>query len=319
MVTEPDSTTGRARRNLWRLLRIALTVALLYWVLSRVSLEQVLDTLRAADARLLVAAFLLYQVGTLVRATRWWVLLRGSEVAASFLPVLGLTYIGQFFNLSLPTGVAGDAVRAIEFDDGRSRATSAGIVILDRMLGLLTLFAVALVALGLGYRILGRTTALILAAIALGGLVLLVLALQRNVVLRLTAFLPQSISLAGESWLGRLYGALTGCAASSVWAALALSLLNTALTIGLHFTAAQGVGVPLGIGVFAMLTPIVNLGVLLPSVGGLGLNEVGYQLLLTPLGVEAPLAVALGFSVYLARLSAALLGGAYYLLWVSRR
>lgn len=319
MATQPAPTTGRVRKSLWRVLRIALTVALLYWVLRQVSLEQVLDTLRQADIRLLGVAFLLYQVGVVVRAVRWWVLLRGSGVTASYLPILGLTYIGQFFNLSLPTGVAGDAVRAIEFKDGRSRATSAGIVILDRMSGLLALFAVALVALGIGYRILAPATALVLAAIALSGLIFLILALQRNLVLRLTAFLPQSISLAGEGWLARLYGALTGCTPSSVWTALALSLLNTALTITIHFTAAQGVGVPLGIGVFAMLTPIVSLGLLLPSFGGLGLNEFGYQLLLTPLGVEASVAVALGFSVYLTRLSAALLGGVYYLVWASRR
>jgi uncharacterized membrane protein YbhN (UPF0104 family) len=294
-------------------------MALLYWVLSQVSLEQVLDTLREADRRLLLLAFLLYQVGVFVRAGRWWILLRGSGVTTSYSPVLGMMYIGQFFNLSLPTGVAGDAVRIIEFKDGRSRAMSAGVVILDRMLGLSTLFAVALIALGLGYRILAPTTALALAAIAAGGLVGVILVLQRGLVLRLTGFLPQRISLAGEGGLGRLYGALTGCTPSSVWAALALSVLSTAVTVAVHFVAARGVGVPLGIGVFAMLSPIVNLVLLLPSIGGLGLNEVSYQLLLTPLGVENSIAVALGFSVYLARLSAALLGGVYYLVWASRR
>lgn len=307
------------RKWLWRGLRIALTAGLLYWVLSRVGVVGVVATLGVADLRLLLLAALSYQVGVVVRAVRWAVLLRGSGVETAFSPILGLTYIGQFFNVALPTGVAGDVVRAVELKEHDSRAASAGIVILDRILGMVTLMTLVLVALALGHRLLPGSTALTLTGISAVGLVGLVGALQGNLVRRLTAFLPERFSLAGEGMLGRLYTALTGCAPSSVRLALLLSALNTALTVGIHYTVARAVGIDLGLGVFAMITPIVNLSLLLPSLGGFGLSEVGYQLLLTPLGVRDSVAVALGLGTNLARLSAALLGGLYYLLWASRR
>ena len=107
----------------------------------------------------------------------------------------------QFFNVSLPTGFAGDVVRTFEFEGGDSTAVSAGIVILDRLLGFTTMFAVALVALIVGRRLLDPLTALVLAGITVAGLLSVAIVLQGDLPRRLTRFLPERLSLVGEGWL----------------------------------------------------------------------------------------------------------------------
>ena len=317
MASSPDNTLLRDR--LFRVLRVAVTVVLLYWVLSQVGLGQVVGTLSKANLWQFGLALLLYQVGVGIRAVRWWVLLRGSGVSAPPGQLLGLHYITQFFNVSLPTGFAGDVVRAVEFKGSDSTATSAGVVLLDRVMGFITLFIVALVGLALGRRLLDPRTASVLTVISVVGLAAVAVVFQDSLLRRLTGFLPERLSLAGEGWLARLYSALTGCSRSGLVLGLVVSALNTVLVIAIHYLIGRSLGVRLSIGVFFIVTPIVNLSLLVPTVSGLGLREVGYQILLVPLGVPAEVAVALGLGVYLARLSAGLLGGLYYLVWSVRR
>jgi len=307
------------RKRLFRVLRVVVTVALLYWVLRQVSPRQVVDTLGGANLRLLGLALVLFQGGIVLRAARWWVLLRGSGVHASPRQVLELQYISQFFNVSLPTGFAGDVVRTVELESGDSKAGTAGIVVLDRTLGFSTLFGIALISLALGHRLLDDpNTTRVLTAVSLGGLAAVVVVLQGNLVRRLTRFLPQSLSLEGDGILARLYGALTGCSRSYLVIATAVSALSTVLTIVVHYLIGRSVGIEVGIGVFFIVTPIVSISLLVPTIGGLGLVA-GYQVVLPALGVPGGVAVALGFGVYIARLSAGVLGGLYNLLWSSRR
>jgi uncharacterized protein (TIRG00374 family) len=306
------------RKRLFRALRVVVTVALLYWVFRQASIRQIIDTLGDANLRLLGLTLVLFQGGIVLRATRWWVLLRGSGVDASPRQVLELQYISQFFNVSLPTGFAGDVVRTFEFQGGDSKAGTAGIVVLDRTLGFATLFGIALVSLALGHRLLDPNTALVLTAISLGGLVAVVVVLQGDLVRRLTRFLPKSLSLEGDGLLARLYGALTGCSPSYLVLAIVVSALSTTLTIVVHYLIGRSVGIEVGVGVFFIVTPVVTISLLVPTIGGLGLVA-GYPILLAPLGVPGSVAVALGFGVYVARLSAGLLGGLYNLLWASRR
>jgi uncharacterized protein (TIRG00374 family) len=318
-MTSPDPGKPTLRQRLSRLLRIVITVGLLAWLLNKVGIGRVLGILSQADLSVFALALILFQIGVVLRTVRWWALLRGSNVDAPFGPVLGLQYSSWLFNVALPTGFAGDVMRALEFEGADSKTTVTGIVILDRILGFATLFVVALVALVLGRDLLDPTTTLVLTIVTIVGLVGVAIALQGNLVRRLTRFLPERLSLAGEGWLARLYGALTGCSRLGIALALVISVLSTCLTNIIHYLIGRSLGIEVGLGVFFIVTPILTLTLLVPAIGGLGPREAGYQFLLAPLGVPGAMAVALGFGVYIVRASAALLGGLYYLFWSSRR
>ncbi len=308
------------KRNLApKLFRLALTGFLLGWVISRVGLKQIVDTLRGADLRFILISMLVFQVGVGLRSFRWWLLLRGSSFQVSYRYVLGLMYITELYIGATPTSYAGDLVRILEFKKGKSKVVTAGIVLLDRMLGLAGMVSLALIALALGSQLLPIELTLSLTAIALSILLSTIVILQGSFVHRLIALVPARFSRARENWLMPFTQALTGAKKAHMLLAFALSMLNTVTTVLNHYLVAVGVGIKLGIGLFFIFSPIVNLSLMLPTISGLGLREVGYQILLGPFDVPANVAIALGIGVYLSRLSASLIGGVYYLLWNLRR
>lgn len=318
-MTQSSGEKPTLRQRLSRLLRVVLTVVLLAWVLSRVGIGQVFEIFGRANLSLFILSLVIFQGGIVLRASRWWALLRGSGLQIPFGPVLSLQYGSQLFNVALPTGFAGDVMRTLELEGSDSRVATAGIVMLDRMLGFASLFAVALVALILGRRLLDPTTTRVLLLVTVFGLVAVTVVLQAKLIRRLTSFLPERFSLEGEGWLARLYGALTGCSRRGIALALVVSTVSTVSTIIVHYLIGLSLGIRVGLGVFFIVTPIVSLALLLPTVGGLGPREVGYQFLLAPLGVPGAVAVALGIGVYIARVSAALVGGLAYLVRSARR
>lgn len=302
-----------------KLFRLAITGILLFWVINRVGFDQVIDALQGADLLFIGISMLVFQVGVGLRSFRWWLLLRGSFFQVSYRYVLGLMYITELYIGASPISYVGDMVRILEFKKGNSKVVTAGIVLLDRMLGLAGMVSLALIALAMGSQLLPVELTLSLTAIALLILMSAIVILQGSVGRRLIALFPDRFSRARENWLMPFTQALTGAKKAHMLLAFALSMLNTATTVFNHYLVALGVGIKLGIGLFFIFSPIVNLSLLLPTISGLGIREVGYQILLEPFDVSADIAVALGIGVYLSRLSASLIGGAYYLLWNLRR
>lgn len=297
-----------------KLTRLALTLILLGWVITRVGLTQILNALQGADLRFILISMLIYQLGVTIRSIRWWFLLRGASVHVSFLYILGLVYSSEFFIGALPTNYAGDLVRVIEFQSNTSKVLTAGTVVLDRVLGLIGLLSVALTALALGHQELPSEIAAGVAILAVSILAVAILFLQGSILNRLVSILPDTLSTIRENWLTPFLHAITNIDLGRLLLAIALSALNTLMTIFNHYMVAIAVGIQVGMGLFFIFSPTVNLSLTLPTISGLGLREIGYQILLEPFGVGANVAVALGIGAYISRLSASLIGGSYYFL-----
>lgn len=297
-----------------KIARLALTLILLGWVVGRVGFTQLLDTLQGADIRIILLSMLIYQCGVALRSARWWMLLRGVSLHVEYRYVLGLVYISEFFIGTLPTNYAGDLVRIIEFRSSGSKVVTAGTVVLDRVLGLIGMLVVALIALALGYQLLPPETALGVALIAILTMALAITVLQGSILNFLVNSLPDFLSTVRDNWLLPFAHVITGIEIYRLLLSVALSALNTLLTVLNHYMVAIAVGIKVGIDLFFIFSPTVNLSVMLPTISGLGLREIGYQILLDPFGVSANVAVALGIGVYISRLSASLIGGVHYFL-----
>ena len=292
---------------------------LLLWIFSIVGFREVIKTLRDADLRLLGLSMLLFQAGVMLRAFRWWLLLRGMSIRAGYNRTLGLVYIGEFFNGALPTIYSGDLVRVLEFSETVSKATTAGIVLLDRTLGLAGLFIVALAAILFGFRTLSPETTGVLFAITGVGLLMLFAILQGNLLPRFFPLLPITYREAIRTRVQPFLEALSGSPLPRLRMAILLSIFNTMFSAVNHFLVAAAVGIQLAVGLFFIFAPLVNLSLLLPTISGLGLRELGYSVLLAPFQIPSETAVALGIGVFVSRQSASLIGGIIYLIWNIRR
>ena len=262
---------------------------------------------------------LIFQAGVSVRAFRWWMLLRGRSINVGFRRIVSLVYIGEFFSGALPSPYTGDVVRILEFPGSGSKATTAGIVFLDRALGLAGLLIVALAAILFGFSKLPTGTAVVLFAVTGVSLLLIAIILRAEALPRLLSLLPERYHEAVRQWAQPFFEALSGSSLPRLRMAIVISIFNTVLTALNHFTVAAAVGIQLAIGLFFIFAPIVNLSLLLPTISGLGLRELGYSLLLAPFQIPTETAVALGIGVFASRLSASLIGGFVYLIWNIRR
>ena len=327
------------RRTLLNIARVLISAGLLAWVISRSGLEDLIEAARDANLALLAEAYALAIAGMFMRTYRWLILLKAAGATVSAWRALYLYFVGGFFNVFLPTGLGGDVLRVLEIGPGASSEQAAATVLVDRLTGFVVLFVMALAALPFSASLLPRGTAILVGllagAVCLGALLLF----EGRLLRRLTAWMPDPISLASEGWLGRTYavitggtgtggagtrpaattgtGAGTGPAATSraIWGALGVSTVYNLSVIWASVLVARAFGLQVSAWHFLSFTPIAVVALLVPiSIGGLGVREGIYVTLFGQVGLSAAQATVLSLGVYSLDVFTGLLGGMIYLL-----
>lgn len=302
------------RKTLGTLLKLAVSLGILAWILSRQDLAAIVRHLRGASWPWLAVAFSLNAVGLLIRAYRWRLLAlpHGDDLSVGYL--FRSCLIGEFFNNFLPTRFGGDAYRI--WDGSRrskSLVRSSAIVIVERMSGILILFLFALLASLLRLDMLRRVP-LIAASLGLGlggfalmGLFFLPAAgrflrrppdsgLLRKVMLKAAEFRDVIVGYRNHP---RDFLRATG------WALLLqLNVILYYILIG----RALGLRVP-ALDYFVFI-PLVLLIQLVPiSLNGLGVREWAYIEVFRSYGVTPEMAVAFSFVEVAFGLLVSLAGG----------
>jgi hypothetical protein len=257
---------------------------------------------------------LLLVVSQALAALRWRTILSSGALPWSFLARLYL--IAGFFSLMLPTAVGGDAVRASAAIgvDGRPGRIVAS-VILDRCFGVAALMVYALLGLAIAGGLppllrpqlgggWGLTGLAALAALCIGSLV----------VIRRSAYARELIG-DGVAELRALLGR-----PRDATMALGLGLAVQALVIAIWVVAARGLGLVLPLSTFLVAVPLVTLGTMLPiTLGGLGVREAIWLILLGGSGVSRSQLVAMSLGYFGASVVSGLVGLALFLTLGLRR
>jgi uncharacterized membrane protein YbhN (UPF0104 family) len=301
------------------LVRILISVGALAFLFWQIGLGDTLDVLRQADLRYLLAAFLLFVLSLVIRAYRWFVLVRGLDPAVPFGRLLRLYFVGQFFNAFLPSSFGGDVVRALELTQDTDSSAAIGTVLLDRMSGLMVLFVMGLIGLPFQAAHMEPWLVWLLVGVAGGGLIVGALLLEGNLLRRLTGWLPAKLSLAGQGQLAKVYAAVTGCGWRAVRSAFGVSVVFNLFNVLINWLCGQAVGAEVSLGYFFVVTPIISISGLVPSIGGWGVREAVSTAVFAPVGVDANVAAALGMALGGITLAAGLVGGFVYLVEGARQ
>ena len=138
---------------LLKLLQFAVTFGLLGLVFYQAGLfsdegqQRMLDTLANARIDILVLAVLIGVGINMISALKWYMLTRSQGLMAGYWRIFAYYVVGQFYNMFLPTSVGGDVVRSYELGKFSGRqADSLASVFVERYTGVLTLLALAAVA-----------------------------------------------------------------------------------------------------------------------------------------------------------------------------
>jgi uncharacterized membrane protein YbhN (UPF0104 family) len=258
------SSSGKAlRKPLWRAVsRVALTVAVLWAVVRAVDVESIhFSRIQPRWVALGAATTFLPVLGI---ALRWRFTAARLGVAISVRDALREYYVSFLVNQLLPSGIAGDALRAVRHgvQMGPERAgygLSLRIVVLERSAGLIVTWACVLASAPLWLSGRGLVVGLaVLLALGVGAL----LGLRARG--RLPGFLRILLQDSVAAWFER-----------GAWLVqLSTSLLSVLGCIAMFGCAAQALSAPLGFVDLMRIAPLALATATLPvSFAGWGLRE----------------------------------------------
>lgn len=129
------------------LLRLLVTVAILFFILRSIDAPQVWQTLTQASPWLLLAALLLQLGSSIVAAYRWQLVMHNLGFSQTFAFYWRSFFKGLFFNQGLPTSIGGDALRVLDVARrGFRKRDALYAILIDRVAGLGTLLLLAMFA-----------------------------------------------------------------------------------------------------------------------------------------------------------------------------
>ncbi|MEI8012051.1 MAG: lysylphosphatidylglycerol synthase transmembrane domain-containing protein [Candidatus Omnitrophota bacterium] len=301
--------------------RFILSAGLLVWVFSFINWRDTLAVLRSADIALLLAAaavHLLVQASILLR---WFLFMRALNLNVSVSMTCRYYFIGLFCNLFLPTSIGGDLVKAIGLSRGVGQKPKVfASVVLDRLSGFAGLVIVAALAYAAGSSLIDAPSVLIpiialtLLSFVIGGMLFNqgLYHFFGNFVRRFPSVqkgileMHQDVMLmSGKKRTG------FGC--------IAFSCFIQVLGAAIFYLIARALHQDVPFLPFLIFSPIVSAATFLPSIGGLGVREVGWVYLLAKIGVEQGVALGLSLSSFFFVIVTGLIGGVVYVTTVPCR
>jgi uncharacterized membrane protein YbhN (UPF0104 family) len=203
--------------------------------------------------------------------------------------------VGTFFNIFLPSGFGGDAIRMMELSRQSKKTPEAiGTVLVDRANGLWVLFVLGLLALPFAAKDIPPDILLLVTAVS-------VAAVTGGWVVMGTGFVPwlgAKVSLPGQAKLERFYRAVSGCGYVALGQASAISLIFNLMNIAVNYLIARGLNVDRPFGIFFAFAPILSVSLLLPSIGGLGVRETAHMIFYGTVGISNAEATAMGLGQF---------------------
>jgi hypothetical protein len=308
-------------------LRFTITLGLLIYLVWQADPLQIWQKLQTVHLSWLLLAILLQFGGVALSSYKWRIILSARDQQQPYKWLLNTYLAGQFANNFLPTGVGGDAVRAVQL--GRkigSYSQSSASIFVDRLTGFLALSLIANVALVMTYS-------------GFAGFHLTAANPADHEFLNDTILFLITIgfTLAGIAAVGGCFGApwfsntfgkhlpdfirspVERIAQSlsdyfpkgrTLLQVLVLSFLFQSLWIVINFVCGQALNIDAPILIYALIAPITDILGLLPIfVNNMGARELVFTFFLFYVGVPKATALALAFLILFVRLIVSAFGG----------
>jgi len=302
------------------LFRLAFATALLIYTFWRANPRDVWDVCTHAAITPLLVAVALVLVDRALMAYRWFVLLRPLEGRnlPPFRTILRIFFVSTFVGTFLPASIGGDAVRAYSLSNHRVPIADAmASVVLDRMLGVLSVLLMALLGLALAHD-LAASRAVMLAL----GITSLACAVAAVLIFSDTA------DRVAEGLIARLPWARGRRGASSLFAAvrrysthhsalanvLAGSIAVQTLRVIQAYYLGMSIGMRLPLVAYFAFVPLILLIMFLPiTANGIGTGQAAFLWLFSRVGTPRDESFALSVLFVALGIVGNLPGAAYYL------
>jgi uncharacterized protein (TIRG00374 family) len=327
--TQQETQGGSAAAGWrWQLLKVAVSAALVWLVLRRLSIEDIKENILQTRPGHLVLPLGILVVSNLLGALQWGWLLRTAGIVIAGSRAFALYFAGLFLNNFLFGTLGGDVYKILRLGrDEHALGRVAGATLVDRLIGVSALCLLALLAavsaLASG-EMPGQLAFIVLSVsivILAGSGVLLHEGWGGRVEVWVTRLPFAGVAARGGRFVGYLreYRARTRV----LNGAFGMSLVIQSARVLAHFCVGLAMGLPLvltDLGKFFLVVPVLGLLIAVPiSIGGWGLREWAGIVLFAPLGRAPEEAVTLLALTATLTLIASLFGAPALLAGAGRR
>jgi uncharacterized protein (TIRG00374 family) len=309
-MTQPEKAKKKSILSL--LIRLALSFGLLAWIFSRIDVAHTYEVIRGANLGYLSWAFCVFFLINIVVLFRWYIFVKALDLDAPFRAVVKWFFIGLFCNLFLPSSVGGDVVKTIGLAKiVKHKPKVFASVVLDRLSGFAGIVVIAAIMFFLGYEHIPDRS--------VGGSI---------VVMTLV-----SLTITVVLFSNRIYSFC--CASFNRWPAIKQNLMSVHYDIALmkgkvgegvlsilfscfsqvalaYFLVSKALNQDVGFFYFLIFSPLICVVTALPSIGGLGVREMGWAYFLAKVGVVQGVAVSISLISFLFMVIVGLIGGVIY-------
>ena len=303
------------RKNFLLILRIIVSLAILFVLFKYIDYKRLLQTYRDSKKIYLFGGFLAMLLANLIAGFRWRFLLGSLGKKISRKEALSAFFSGLFFNILVPSFIAGDIFRgaSISYRHGDAKKVASS-VLMDRFSGAIALILISVLAFILGFSVVPAGQVIVPLAILclVAGLIVLIIC-SRGFFLSLTRILGKKPVLRQK--LVELHDHLYSFKQKPgiFLKSLIYSLTIQFLTVISFFIVSRAFGLELGIIYFLIFVPIAMAIVFIPiTIAGFGTREWAIVYLFSLVGVDKSVAAGISFlnGIFLIFLS--LLGGILY-------
>jgi uncharacterized membrane protein YbhN (UPF0104 family) len=307
-----------ARRHVLLAIKIAVSLALLALLFSKIEIGQLWAIARRASVLWLGVALAIYAVNLIASTWRWYILLRAQEVGVRRRWLFGSFMVACFFNNFLPSNIGGDVIRISDTAKAaRSRTLAATVVLMDRGLGLMALVLVAAGAV--------HPAALPIWPVWLWAGFLAAAAASAPAVFAPAGFgrLLQPLTVFHPEWVGNRIETLTsvlarfGARPRALAMCFATAVFVQGTMVVFYFAVAHALHLNVSLSDIAVIVPISFVVQMLPvSFGGFGVREATFSIYFSRIGQPIESAIAMSLVGQALIMLFSLTGAAVY---VSRR
>ena len=292
--------------RLFTLLKVSISVGLIaYLLLVKVDLSQVGQAIASANIWYLLLALALYFVAITVGCTKWKLLLAAQGIQMSLPQLLSFTFVGLFFGNFFVPIVGGDVVRGYDLARFTERGAEAAIsVLVDKLIGLLAFITAAAVMSAYAIWGMGRSDLQGLATIVFLAFLGFVLAFASILSRRLRRLFERLFEIRIFQPVAPIYGRLSDAMQAyrnnigALAQAFGISLIVLVITNVVNWLLAEAVGANVPIIYIFLFNPMIAFApILIPSIGGVGVNQGAFDLFYATVGKVTSSELAITFSL----------------------
>lgn len=298
-------------------LKIAISLSIIGYILTRIEWGEFFTTVSRASMWLLVLALGQLLIERVWAVFKWRELIRAAGAPVSMWGLLYSYCIGSFWGMFLPSSLSTDVLRGYYFASHYADpALAAASVVVDRMMGMFSLFAFAVTGLLFGGGLFGNSILVAVVLLMLGGMAAAALLLRDKVL----GWLEQKISFFSSNTIGMKLIKVHRCLQSfgRCPAALALSffysLILQAIRVLTIYITARAFFLDVSLAMVFFVVPVSMIIIMIPvSIGGFGVREGSFVALFSLAGLSINDSFLVAFTNSIQATTVTIIGGLIFI------